>query len=71
MTDHTGCPWCRAIRRILMTVAIGGTMGWLLTGVPPLGVGGDTWRGLTLVLTLFMLATVFARMHQLRRRWRR
>lgn len=71
MSLFSGCPRCLALRRFVLGLALGGTVVWQVTGAPPMGLGGETWRGLVVAALLFMLAVIGARLHQMRRRWRR
>jgi hypothetical protein len=65
------CTRCRTIRRFLMAFALGVAVAWQINGAPPLGLEGETWRGITMVIVIFAVVTVVARMHQIRRQFQR
>lgn len=65
------CPFCSAIRRLVMLFALGGTIVWMMTGEPPLGTSAEGWRGLTAVALAFMVLVVMMRLRQMRRSWNR
>lgn len=65
------CPYCAAVRRLVMLFALGGTIVWSMTGEPPLGTSADGWRGLTAVALAFMALVVMMRLRQMRRNWDR
>lgn len=65
------CTRCRTIRRFLLSFALGVAVAWQINGAPPLGLAGETWRGITMVVMIFALVTVFARMRQIRQQFQR
>jgi hypothetical protein len=67
----TTCARCRTIRRFLLAFALGVAVAWQINGAPPLGLEDDTWRGVTFVILIFAVMTVFARMHQIRKQFQR
>ncbi len=71
MAIGTACLACRTIRRFLLSFALGVVVAWQINGAPPLGLEGETWRGITMVVAVFAMVTVVARMRQIRRHWPR
>ncbi len=65
------CPYCAAVRRLVLLFALGGTVVWMTTGQPPLGTSADGWRGLTSVALVFLVVVLMMRLRQMRRRWDR